>query len=360
MAWMKIDLELPDKPEVHAIAGMLNLDPDAVVGKLIRVWQWFDKHTTDGNASVIGNAFVDRIAATTGFADSMVKVGWLHVTESGIAVPNFDKHNGETAKKRAETARRVAKHRDVKKPEKCNDDVTRNTLPRPLVRNIKERDENTCVYCGRPEGEYTPPEVASDAVIQIDHVIPVSRGGTDDENNLVCACAPCNNFKNDRTPDECGMKWPTDENGNRFGVTKSVPREREREDKNKAIRKAYTCEKFAEFWKLWPATDRRTNKAKCLDKWKTLGLDEHASEIFPHVAALKLTQKWREGFEPAPLTYLNGRQWEDDLPTVQRQQSTGQTGQARERARVAAQIFGNGSYQENKELDITGFSERVE
>lgn len=40
-----------------------------------------------------------------------------------------------------------------------------------------------CVYCGR---------TAKEAVLEVDHVIPIAEGGTNDEHNLVPACAQCN------------------------------------------------------------------------------------------------------------------------------------------------------------------------
>ena len=46
-----------------------------------------------------------------------------------------------------------------------------------------------CVYCGK-----TPPQ----SELQIDHIIPVSRGGTNTRENLVAACAECNHGKRDR------------------------------------------------------------------------------------------------------------------------------------------------------------------
>ena len=36
--WIKIEVCLPDKPEIWAMSESLNIDPDAVTGKLIRVW----------------------------------------------------------------------------------------------------------------------------------------------------------------------------------------------------------------------------------------------------------------------------------------------------------------------------------
>jgi hypothetical protein len=37
--WIKIEISTPDKPEVAIIAECLKIDPDAVVGKLFRIWK---------------------------------------------------------------------------------------------------------------------------------------------------------------------------------------------------------------------------------------------------------------------------------------------------------------------------------
>ena len=113
--WMKIELELPDKPEVHYIANALNLDPDAIVGKLIRVWQWFDKHTTDGNAHGVTYSLVDRITNVTGFGEVMCFAGWLEQKDKFLVMPKFERHNGKSAKTRALTAERVGKVRASKR-----------------------------------------------------------------------------------------------------------------------------------------------------------------------------------------------------------------------------------------------------
>jgi len=51
---------------------------------------------------------------------------------------------------------------------------------------IFKRDDFTCRYCGRRS-----PEV----VLEVDHIVPVSGGGTDDEPNLVTSCWECNRGK---------------------------------------------------------------------------------------------------------------------------------------------------------------------
>ena len=68
---------------------------------------------------------------------------------------------------------------------------------------------------------------------------------------------------------------------------------------------------FARFWAAWPKTDRKEGKAECLKRWKARGLEQFSDEIVAHVETLKATKKWQDGFEPAPLTFVNQRRWED-------------------------------------------------
>ncbi|MGE3818270.1 MAG: HNH endonuclease [Isosphaeraceae bacterium] len=74
-------------------------------------------------------------------------------------------------------------------------------LPRAKVkfnrRNIFARDGNRCQYCGKrfPTSE-----------LSLDHVLPRSRGGPSNWDNIVCACLNCNVRKGGRTPWEAGMR----------------------------------------------------------------------------------------------------------------------------------------------------------
>jgi len=110
--WIKFQIDTPDKPEVLAIASRLGIDPDAVVGKLIRVWSWFDKHTVDGNAHSVTFSFLDRLTGVTGFAEQMQFVGWLEQDGSILKMIHFDYHNGKSAKSRALGNVRQKNHRN--------------------------------------------------------------------------------------------------------------------------------------------------------------------------------------------------------------------------------------------------------
>jgi hypothetical protein len=138
--WMKIELELPDKPEVHSMAGILNIDPDAVVGKLIRVWQWFDKHTTDGNAYGVTFSLPDRISGVIGFGEAMMFVGWLEQKDKTLTMPKFDRHTSKSAKTRALTAKRVSDHK-IKSNAEGNGTSVSGALPREEKRRDKENNK---------------------------------------------------------------------------------------------------------------------------------------------------------------------------------------------------------------------------
>lgn len=69
--------------------------------------------------------------------------------------------------------------------------------------------------------------------------------------------------------------------------------------------------RFPEFWEAWPQSSRKVARAECEKRWKARGLDADANAILAHLAAMKPSKSWQEGYEPAPLTYLNQRRWED-------------------------------------------------
>jgi 5-methylcytosine-specific restriction enzyme A len=65
---------------------------------------------------------------------------------------------------------------------------------KPSVRRMVMRMFNyTCTRCGATESDGVP--------LEIDHHVPVARGGTNDVYNLRVMCRPCNAAKSDTMPD---------------------------------------------------------------------------------------------------------------------------------------------------------------
>jgi 5-methylcytosine-specific restriction endonuclease McrA len=72
--------------------------------------------------------------------------------------------------------------------------VPRDTHRRKITRRaVFARDGWTCQYCG------------SRSTLTVDHVVPKSKGGGSNWENIVASCAPCNRRKGDSSPDQAGM-----------------------------------------------------------------------------------------------------------------------------------------------------------
>lgn len=137
--WIKFESNLPEKPETLAITAAMGwTDPDLTVGKLMRLFRWFDQQTVDGNAARVTPALLDHVVGVTGFTMAVASVGWLSTTEDGLCLAKFERHNGESAKKRALTAKRVAKH---KSNAETNAEGNAPSVSFALPREEKRREE---------------------------------------------------------------------------------------------------------------------------------------------------------------------------------------------------------------------------
>jgi len=128
--WLKVEKETPEKPEVLEMAGLLGMDPEKVFAKCFKFWRWGDSHTTDGHAKGVTLERIDELVSAPGFADALTRVGWLHVRSGAVQIPDFGTHMGQSGKKRALTARRVAAHRAANPQGPRNAEVTPDALPR--------------------------------------------------------------------------------------------------------------------------------------------------------------------------------------------------------------------------------------
>lgn len=57
-----------------------------------------------------------------------------------------------------------------------------------ITKTVFERDNYTCAYCSKTGG-----------MLECDHIIPISKGGSNDMSNLITACRTCNRQKKDKS-----------------------------------------------------------------------------------------------------------------------------------------------------------------
>lgn len=64
-----------------------------------------------------------------------------------------------------------------------------------ISKAVFKRDNYTCQYCGKVGGK-----------LEVDHIFPFSKGGSDSLDNLTTSCQKCNRQKRDKSVDDF-LKW---------------------------------------------------------------------------------------------------------------------------------------------------------
>jgi len=117
--WIKMRRSITSDPDILMIANLTKLDRFSVVGRLHAIWSWADEHgVAERNAVSVTGDFLDHVADCDGFVDAMRQVGWLAGDDGALEFPDFGRHNGSGAKKRAQNAKRSkdfrSKHQSCK------------------------------------------------------------------------------------------------------------------------------------------------------------------------------------------------------------------------------------------------------
>ncbi len=135
MSWIKVDTTLVNKPKVVQISRILKKKREETLGFLIKFWCLVDGLTEDGFLPGYDRVAVDDLVGLKGFAKALQVVDWLDFNDDGCVVARYDKHNGNSAKKRAESALR--NKRFMRK--KSNTNLTQSALENAQPREDKIR-----------------------------------------------------------------------------------------------------------------------------------------------------------------------------------------------------------------------------
>lgn len=140
--WIKMRSNLWDDPRVSRLCELTDLAEGPVIGALYWLWATADQHTEDGRMPGLTLRQIDRKTGIAGFGAALCEIEWLRDDPGGVVLVDFDDHNGASAKKRCQTAKRVANSRSA------NADVTPTALQNEhksdtgaLAREEKRREE---------------------------------------------------------------------------------------------------------------------------------------------------------------------------------------------------------------------------
>jgi hypothetical protein len=159
------------------------------------------------------------------------------------------------------------------------------------------RDNHKCQSCG------------SDKKLEFDHIVPVSKGGSSEANNLQLLCRSCNRSKRALSKEEFATQ-STEKNS----VSRSLETETEAETERK--KHIYSVE-FEKFWDTFPPNPRKTGKVYAYKIWTRKRLDEKIDDIVKHLLIISTTDQWKKDqglYIPMPSTYLSQERFDMEIP----------------------------------------------
>ena len=146
--WIKMRVGLNLTIEFQTIMVDLNIGEHDLFSLLYKTASYFRVYSKYGVLDMGEKAF-DLCLNTDGFYSKLIEVGWMRLTENGLMLVYF-----------------------------CDVSSIRKTIGKKLRSEILSSGK--CAYCGSVES------------LEIDHIIPVAKGGATEKSNLQVLCKPCN------------------------------------------------------------------------------------------------------------------------------------------------------------------------
>ena len=150
--WIKMRNDLHTHPKVVRMSSALKADRLRVIGGLHAVWCLFDVHSEDGSLSGYTPQAVDELISFAGFSDAMSAVKWLNIDGDGLTLPEFDEHNGQSAKRRATETKRKRLERDGVEPKTTGRKTSASDADKKRSRGEERREEKNSSSLRSEEG----------------------------------------------------------------------------------------------------------------------------------------------------------------------------------------------------------------
>ena len=102
--WLKVAVDTPYKQAIRNAARDCGCSRGDAFLAFFELYSWLDEQTDDGRLAT-DPAELNRWAGIPGFAESLSRSGWLTFADGVCTITNWEEHNGQNAKRRAEKAR---------------------------------------------------------------------------------------------------------------------------------------------------------------------------------------------------------------------------------------------------------------
>lgn len=155
--WIKMRADLRRHPKVVRMASALDADKFRVIGGLHAVWSLFDEQTEDGLLEGYSPKALDDEISWPGFADAMQAIGWLEYDkEYGLFAPEFDEHNGQSAKRRAQETKRKRKERAEDKESPGDGHMSASDADKSRTKSGLDKREESSSLRSEDTAEFEP------------------------------------------------------------------------------------------------------------------------------------------------------------------------------------------------------------
>lgn len=149
--WIKVRRDLVSHPHFFRLCRLSGRSQAEALLTLLKLAEWFGTHAEYSLLNATPDV-VDWYLEAPGFADALITVGWLKVCGDKVSVRGF-----------------------------MVPAAMRKVIGTKLRADVLSA--GACAACGGTEE------------LQVEHDIPVARGGSCDRKNLQCLCGPCNRAK---------------------------------------------------------------------------------------------------------------------------------------------------------------------
>jgi hypothetical protein len=156
--WARLRVDIERTVEAWRIRDAMKLDDARLIYSLYRIVSYFNTYGKYGHL-IHPASVIDHVVEIEGFAEMLRQVGWLIEENGHVILKGFTDIGG-----------------------------TRKGIGGKLRREILA--SGACAACGASEG------------LEIDHKIPICRGGDNSRENLQALCVTCNRLKWKRTMEE--------------------------------------------------------------------------------------------------------------------------------------------------------------
>jgi hypothetical protein len=156
--WIKMRSGLASHPRVAALARYQEISIEQCLADLYRLAGWFMEHGEYGKVRSMPD-IVDVFIGRSGFTAELIMMGWLKHEHGVLTLHYF-----------------------------CDVSSQRKSLGAKIRAEVLSA--GVCAHCG------------ATGTLEIDHIIPISRGGSCGRSNLQPLCPRCNRAKGRRTMEE--------------------------------------------------------------------------------------------------------------------------------------------------------------